>query len=158
MKTDYDILKQIIELSKDEDTEITTYSYFSVLCQTFIKQMETQKVYYINKLNIPKNQHFLRDNIKTHIDLFSKGRFVDYFSRVSINDGKCSYNVFYPNKTVYLRDNQFINLISFQGKCWGSIVYRDLNLYKTHFDYSLYPMIIQELKPKTIPISFSSSS
>ena len=98
MNTDYDILKKIIELCKEEDTEITTHSYFSVLCNSIINKMIQKNVYFINKLDISVFQRELYNNIKEHIDLFSKGRFVDYFSRVSINDGKCSYNTLYKNK------------------------------------------------------------
>jgi cephalosporin hydroxylase len=152
MKTDYELLQEVIYLSseKNNNKKIPTDTYFSFMCKHILSIMEQQNVKFLNKLQTNEYMAAIYKNIKEHIDLFSKDRFVNYFSRVSITDGKCCYNLFSPNKKKYLRDNIFTNFMSVQGKTWGPMIYKSLQLYKTHYDYSIYPMILQDIKPKTI--------
>jgi len=152
MNTDYEIIQNIINLSKEqnENKKIPSDTYYSYMLKLIIQYMEKKNIFNLNNLNQGPIWRKIYNNIKLHLDLFSKGRFVNYFSRVSINDGKCSYNQFHPEKKIYLRDNIFTNWMSVQGKSWGPIIYKSLQLYKTHYDFSIYPMILQDIKPKTI--------
>jgi cephalosporin hydroxylase len=150
--SEYDLLNNVVNLCSEnaKNKQIPSDSYFSFLCRTILKKMKTQNIKQIDKLKDTEFNKKIYKNIKLHLNLFSKGRFVSYFSRVSMEDGKLSYNLFYPNKQKHLRDSSLINLISSQGKCWGPMIYKNLRLYKTYYDYCLYPMIIQEIKPLTI--------
>jgi cephalosporin hydroxylase len=152
MNSDYEIIQNIIKLSEEQNNnkKIPSDTYYSYMLKLIIKYMNTENVSNLNNLKQCPIWTKIYNNIKLHLTLFSEGRFVDYFSRVSINDGKCSYNQFSPGKKIYLRDNIFQNWMSVQGKSWGPIIYKSLQLYKTHYDYTIYPMILQDIKPKTI--------
>ena len=136
MKTDYELLQEVISLSseKNNNKKLPTDTYFSSMCQHILNIMKQENIYFINELkdtkytgNMFKNMF---KNIKEHLDLILKGRFVNYFSRVSIKDGKCCYNLFYPNKKKYLRDNIFTNVMSVQGKTWGPTLYNNPHIVR----------------------------
>jgi cephalosporin hydroxylase len=153
-KTDKDILLEIINIST-EDTQgkyIPSSSFFSNICQFFLKIMNKHNCKYMSDITkfVSKEHIEVYNNVCESIQIYSKGRYVDYFKRVSLTDGKCSYNAYYSNKITYLRESTFIDWCATQGKCHGSIIYKTLELYKTSYDFAIYPIILQEIKPKTI--------
>ncbi len=79
------------------------------------------------------------ERLRGFLDRFDEGRFIDYrIRRVEVPDQKPRRSEIDPH-----------DMTLSQG-AWDSLRWRGLPLFKTVYDFALYPMLIWELQPKTI--------
>lgn len=79
------------------------------------------------------------ERLRGFLDRFDEGRFIDYrIRRVEVPGEKPRRSEIDPH-----------DMTLSQG-AWDSLRWRGLPLFKTVYDFALYPMLIWELQPKTI--------
>ena len=112
-RTDRDILLEIINTSTEatQGKYIPSSSFFSSICKFFLKIMNHNNCKYMSDITkfVSKEYMEIYNNVCESIQIYSKGRYVDYFKRVSLTDGKCSYNLYSSSKISYLREASFVD-------------------------------------------------
>ena len=79
------------------------------------------------------------ERLRPFLDRFEEGRFIDYRIRRVEKPGQK------PRRSEIDPDDMTLS----QG-AWDSLRWRGLPLFKTVYDFAIYPMLIWELQPKTI--------